>query len=170
MEDLCAKRRRTRPVAQLAFADFYHRRLRPQDEIGALSVIANAPADASENFTPAPEQRSWHAFTAHFRHYSSAGLAERCFDRDSIVSGLPAIPRRHNCIRDFLEYLIAQKEYAAANQLIAEYQRQFPGDEIFQVKAKALVEYRQGSIQQGLAVYEKSFQPLWDPGAGEELF
>jgi len=63
----------------------------------------------------------------------------------------------------FLDYLVKQREFEAANQLIASYQKQFPGDGIFPVKAKALVEYRQGSIQQGLAVYEKSFQPLWQP-------
>ena len=63
----------------------------------------------------------------------------------------------------FTEYLVAQKEFDAANQLIAAYQKQFPKDEIFPVKARALVEYKQSSIQQGLAVYEKSFQPLWQP-------
>ena len=79
-------------------------------------------------------------------------------------------PQESRLYSRFLEYLINQKEYAAANQLIADYQKQFPGDQIFQVKAKALVEYRQGSIQQGLAVYEKSFQPLWDPELVKSYF
>ena len=46
-------------AAQITLADFYHRRLRPMDEIKALSAAAGAPADASESFTSAPEQRSW---------------------------------------------------------------------------------------------------------------
>ena len=32
--------------AQIALADFYHRRVRPLDEIKALSVVANSPAES----------------------------------------------------------------------------------------------------------------------------
>ena len=45
-----------KPVAQLALADFYHRRLQPQNEITVLAAIAGAPADASESLTPVTEQ------------------------------------------------------------------------------------------------------------------
>ena len=55
-------------------------------------------------------------------------------------------------------------------QLVAEYQTQFPRDEIFPVKAKAMLEYQRGSVQQGLAVYEQSFQPLWDPQLVKSYF
>ncbi len=65
---------------------------------------------------------------------------------------------------------MAQKDYAAAAQLVAEYQTQFPRDEIFPVKAKAMLEYQRGSVQQGLAVYEQSFQPLWDPQLVKSYF
>src|SRR5262249_27529364 len=53
-------------VAQLALADFYHRRLRPEDEIKVLSAVAAAPAQADENFTPPAEQRSWRTFERMF--------------------------------------------------------------------------------------------------------
>jgi hypothetical protein len=32
------------------------------------------------------------------------------------------------------------------------------------------VEYRQGSVQQGLAVYEKTFEPLWAPELVKSYF
>ena len=38
--------------AQLALADFYHRRLRPADEIKTLSLVATAPPIAAEKLTP----------------------------------------------------------------------------------------------------------------------
>jgi hypothetical protein len=38
------------------------------------------------------------------------------------------------------------------------------------VKAKAMVEYRHGSVREGLAVYEQSFQPLWDPELVKSYF
>jgi cellulose synthase operon protein C len=66
--------------------------------------------------------------------------------------------------------LISQREFEAANQLIAEYHKQFPRDDTFPVKAKALLEYRQGSLGHGLAVYEKSFQHLWAPELVKSYF
>ena len=56
-------------------------------------------------------------------------------------------PEEPSLYARFLEFLVAKKEYTAAEQLIADYRKQFPGDQIFPVKAKAMVEYRQGSVQ-----------------------
>jgi predicted Zn-dependent protease len=156
-------------TGQLALADFYHRRLRPTEEIKALSMVAGAPADASEKFTPAVEQRSWRAFERIFGIIHTQALPKDV----SIAqyrAWLARYPQEGGLYARFLDYLISQKEYAAANQIIADYQKQFPGEEIFAVKAKALIEYRQGSLQQGLAVYEKSFQPLWDPDLVKSYF
>ncbi|HEY6263795.1 MAG TPA: tetratricopeptide repeat protein [Candidatus Acidoferrum sp.] len=156
-------------AAQLALADFYHRRLRPQDEIAELSIVAGGPGDAAENLTTASEQWSWCAFERIFAIIQAQGLSKEV----SIAkyrAWIVRYPKEPQLYSRFLAYLISQKEFSAANQLIADYQKQFPGDEIFQVKAKALVDYRQGSIQQGLAVYEKSFQPLWDPELVKSYF
>ena len=117
-----------------------------------------------------PEQRSWRAFERIFGIIHAQGSAEKCIDRAVPRLDCALSARKHLLYSRFLEYLVAQKEFAAANQLIADYQKQFPDDVIFQVKAKALVEYRQGSIQQGLAVYEKSFQPLWEPELVKSYF
>jgi predicted Zn-dependent protease len=156
-------------AAQLALGDFYQRRLRPQDEIAILSMVASAPPDASERFVPAAEQQSWRAFERIFSIIQAQALPKEV----SIAkyrAWIARYPQEPQLYSRFLEYLISQKEYNAASQLIVDYQKQFPGDEIFQVRAKALVEYRQGSIQQGLAVYEKSFQPLWDPELVKSYF
>ena len=149
-------------TGQLALADFYHRRLRPQEEIEILSTMAGAPPDASESFTPATEQRSWRAFERIFNIIQTQGLPKDVANA-KYRAWIARYPKEEQLYSRFLGYLVSQKEYSAANQLIADYRRQFPGDEIFPVKATALVEYRQGSIQQGLAVYERSFQPLWAP-------
>jgi hypothetical protein len=155
--------------AQLTLADFYHRRLRPSDEISALSIVARAPADSSERLLTPQEQRSWHAFERIFGIIKTRGLSKEV----SIAQYRDWIARYSRVASlygNFLEFLIAQKDYAAANQLITDYRKQFPSDEIFPVKAQALVEYRQGSLQQGLAVYEKSFLPLWDPELVKSYF
>jgi Tfp pilus assembly protein PilF/TolA-binding protein len=148
--------------AQLALADYYHRRLRPLDEISALSAVAMAPAGASEAQTPVTEQRSWRAFERIFEIIRAQALPKE-LSITQYRNWLARYPQEQSLYARFLEFLLSQKNYAAANQLIADYRKQYPGDEIFPVKASALVEYRQGSLQQGLAVYEKTFQPLWAP-------
>ncbi len=159
----------SKSAAQIALADFYHRRLRPLDEIKALAEAAGAPGEAGEKFTSPAEQRSWQAFERIFGVIHGQALP-----LDVSISTYRAwmarYPQEQSLYVRFLEYLISQKEYEAANQIIAEYGKRFPGDEIFPVKAKALVRYRQGSLQQGLAVYEKSFQPLWAPELVKSYF
>ncbi len=159
--------------AQLALAGFYHRRLRPADEIKTLSLIANAAPIAAERLTPPPQQRSWQAFERIFGVIQAQGLAKD----DSIAqyraqyrAWIARYPQEQSLYVRFLQYLVAQKEYAAAGQLIADYRKQFPNDRIFPVKAKAMVEYRHGSVREGLAVYEQSFQPLWDPELVKSYF
>ena len=149
-------------AAEQDLADFYHRRLRPQDEIATLRIIGDSPALAGEKLTPPHQQASWEAFERILAVIQAQGLP-----KESTIATYRAwiarYPKEEQLYVRFFERLVAQKEFDAANQLIPAYQKQFPNDEIFPVKARALVEYKQGSIQQGLVVYEKSFQPLWQP-------
>ncbi|MGO9442522.1 MAG: tetratricopeptide repeat protein [Terriglobales bacterium] len=155
--------------AQLALADFYHRRLRPADEIKTLSLVAHAAPIAAEKLTPPAQQRSWQAFERIFDVIRAQGLP-----RDVSIAQyrewIVRYPQEPSLYARFLQYLVAQKEYAAAGQLIAGYRKQFPNDQIFPVKAQAMVEYRHGSVREGLAVHEQSFQPLWDPELVKSYF
>src|SRR5580704_15894540 len=149
-------------AAQLSLADFYNRRLLPLDEIRVLSVIAGAPPDLSEKPTPPSEQRSWRAFERIFGVIRAQGLPAEV-SVAQYRSWLMRYPEEPSLYPRFLEYLMSIKDFSAAKQIIAQYHEKFPADEILPVKARALVEYRQGSLQQGLAVYEKGFQPLGAP-------
>lgn len=155
--------------AQLALADFYHRRLRPEDEIKVQSLVADAPPVVAEKLTPPTQQRSWQAFERMLAVIQNQGLPKEV----SIVhyrAWIARYPQEPSLYSTFLQFLVSQKEYTAAEQLIAGYRKQFPADQIFPVKAKAMVEYRQGSVREGLSVYEQSFQPLWDPELVKSYF
>jgi tetratricopeptide (TPR) repeat protein len=148
--------------AQIALADFYQRRVRPLDEIKALEVIANAQPEASEELTSPAEQQSWRAFERIFSIIRNQGLGKEV-SLAHYRAWLARYPQERTLYPRFLDFLVLQKDYAAANQVVSDYRRQFPDDAIFPVKARAMVEYRRGSRQQGLAVYEQTFQPLWAP-------
>ncbi|HWZ75861.1 MAG TPA: tetratricopeptide repeat protein [Candidatus Sulfotelmatobacter sp.] len=155
--------------AQLALADFYHHRLRPADEIKVLSLVATAPSIVSEKLTPTTQQRSWQTFERIFALIQDQGLTKEV-SITQYRAWISRYPKEQSLYARFLEFLVAQKEYSAAGQLISDYRKQFPDDQIFPVKAKAIVEYRQGSVREGLAVYEQSFQPLWDPQLVKSYF
>ena len=148
--------------AQLALADFYHHRVRPADEIRTLSLVATAPPLAADKLTPVTEQRSWRTFERIFTVIQAQG-SPKDVAMAHYRAWIARYPSETSLYARFLEFLVEQKEYAAAGQLITDYRKKFPGDQIFPVRAKAVVEYRQGSVREGLAVYEQSFQPLWDP-------
>jgi predicted Zn-dependent protease len=155
--------------AQLALADFYHHRLRPADEIKMLSLLASASPIPAEKLTPIAEQRSWQAFERIFGIIQAQGLP-----KDTSIAQyrdwIARYPQEQSLYAQFLQFLVAEKEYSAAGQLIADYRKQFPNDQIFPVEAKAMVEYRRGSVREGLSVYEQSFQPLWDPQLVKSYF
>ncbi len=155
-----ADRTSNKAAARWDLADFYHRRLRSQDEIETLRAIGNSPSSAGEKFAPPTEQDSWKAFERILGIIQAQGLGEEPTIA-TYRAWIVRYPQQDQLYTRFLDYLLAQKQFEAANQLIASYQKQFPGDGVFPVKANALLEYRQGSVQEGLAVYEKSFQPLW---------
>jgi predicted Zn-dependent protease len=155
--------------AQLGLADFYRQRLRPADEIKTLALIASAPPINAEKLIPPAQQRSWQAFERILGLIQTQGLP-----KDIAIAQYRAwvarYPHEESLYTQFLQFLVAEKEYSAAGQLIADYRKQFPNDQIFPVKAKAMVEYRRGSVREGLAVYEQSFQPLWDPQLVKSYF
>ena len=155
--------------AQLGLADFYHRRLRPADETKTLSLIASASPIVAEKLTPTQEQRSWQAFERIFTIIQAQGISKET----SIAqyrAWILRYPDEQSLYARFLEFLVAEKEYLAAGELIADYHKQFPQDQIFPVKAKAMVEYHRGSVREGLSVYEETYQPLWDPQLVKSYF
>jgi predicted Zn-dependent protease len=148
-------------AAQLLLADFYHRRLHPENEIRVLSQVAQSPARADERLTPPGAQRSWQAFEKILGLIRAQALSDELV-KQQYRAWLTRYPQEASVYAGFLQFLVEHKDFSAAADLITRYHATFPSDGVFPIKAKALVAYRQGSVEQGLAVYEQSFDPLWD--------
>jgi tetratricopeptide (TPR) repeat protein len=149
-----------KPAAALTVADFYHRRIQPQKEIGTLAIVASAPAPASEKVSPPPQQRSWRAFER-----IQAIIQEQALGPEIAIvqyrAWIARYPQEAAPYTQLFDFLLKQKRYREAGALIGIYERAFPSDKIFPVEAHALLEYGSGSAEKGIAVYERSFQPLW---------
>jgi tetratricopeptide (TPR) repeat protein len=61
-----AELNKDRAAGYSALADFYGRRLRPQEQIAALDEVAKQPPTAQEKLLSAAEQGAWRALTSIF--------------------------------------------------------------------------------------------------------
>lgn len=147
-------------AAELALADFYHRRHHPLDEVNALSDLGRMPATPAEKFTALVDQQSWKAFERIFQVIQSQAL-DKTVSIAQYKAWIQRYPQEQAVYSRYFEFLLAQKNFVAAQQLVVSYQRSFPQDAVFWTKARALLAYKRGDIAQGLAVYDRNFQPLW---------
>jgi predicted Zn-dependent protease len=151
------------PLAtHFALADFYHRRLRPADEIHALEVIAQSAVTPADNLLAPSEQRSWRAFERIFAILRAQALPPESFAAQ-YRAWIARYPQEPSLYARYLDFLLAQKDSEGALELIASYGKAFPQDQVFSLRARAFLDYKKGDIEQGLAVYDQAFQPLW-PG------
>jgi hypothetical protein len=146
--------------ARLQLANFYHRRLAIPQEIAALNEVAAAPAIAAEKFVDLPAQRSWLAFDRILNLVADQGLppAQVAVTFQAFLARYPA---QSAVYAQCFTWQLSQQAWPDAEALIARYRRAFPQDAIFPIRAEALLDYRRGNIDAALAVYDRSFQPLW---------
>ncbi len=145
-----------RYAAQIELADFYHRRIRPRDELAALTAAAAAPDDPLQ---PASAQRGWKAFDR------MAGVAERealpAAVADPVFRAWVArYPKEPAAWRKLIEHLAASRQFAAAETQIASYGSAFH-DPFEPLRMRADLEVRRGSPAAALSLYDRAFQPLW---------
>lgn len=145
---------------QLELADFYHRRLRPLEEVKALATAARAPSPASERLLPATQQRAWRNFERIFSLIQAQALPVTT-SVQQYRAWIERYPKEPSVYARFFAFLLDRKLFAEAERLIGSYEKAFPGDRLFPVRARASMEYRRGSIDQALALYDHSFHPLW---------
>ena len=156
-------------AAQLNLADFYERRLRPQDELRVLEAVGQSASPASEALIAGPRQREWAAFERALDVVKRQALGDETTKR-IYREWMNRYPAEASLEGRYFEFLLATKDYSSAQSEIASYGKKFPTDEVFPVKSQALLSYRRGSIDEGLAVYEKSFRPLWPPELVHSFF
>ena len=147
-------------AAQLDLADFYHRRLQPQREIATLLAVAAAPSPDTDRYRRVEQQRSWHAYDRILKLANDQALQPEV-TLTTYTAWIKRYPAEPSVRAALINTLIRQERFDQAVAAIADFKTAFPQDASFPVKASALVEYRRGSPQKALALYNASFQPLW---------
>ena len=141
-------------------ADFYQRRNRAAEEVAALLEVGRAPTPELEAFTPAQQQRAWTAYERALQRIDAHLLGD---DRRAEVyrawlgryADQPAVYQR------YLDFLVGAERLDAAEDLLNDFQAQFPDDRSFDLAGRARIAVARDGDQAGLTVYEQGFEPLW---------
>lgn len=148
--------------AKLELADFYERRMLYPQAIATLKDVASAPSPASETYLDPAQQRSWIAMERVLTIIDRQGMpaSETAAAFDAFLARYPDQPAVYAAA---FQFEIEQQNWAAATTLLQRYRKEFPSEAVFPVRAQALLEFRRGNVDAALAVYDKTFHPLWDP-------
>jgi len=147
-------------AAELDLADFYERRLKPNEELAALEAVGNSQASAGERWTAAENQRAWQAWARTVAVVDDYALGRPVKERE-YAAWVRRYPNDPNVYQQELGFLLEGKEFDRAADVIGQYGRAFPADEVFPLEAQAQLATAKGGAADGLAVYERAFQPLW---------
>ena len=153
----------------LDLADFYHRRIRPKEEIAVLESIGKSPAAAAEHLTPPSQQQAWKAFERML-----AVIHEQALPGEFTVSAYRAwiarYPNEAGVYRQFLDYLDNQKQFDDSGKLVADYRKAFPADDTYPIQASAAIAWKRGALEDAIKIYDRSFRPLWPPELVKSYF
>ena len=151
-----------RADSAMQLADFYQRRVQGPQEIAALEQAAAVPGAGNERFIAADQQSAWRAFVRALSVAHDDALGD-----DATVAIYTAwvarYPQEPAVRAQFFSTLLKMKRFAAAQQVIAAYQKAFPKDDVFPADAGALLALQQGGAdaeKQAIAQFDKSYQPL----------
>ncbi len=148
------------PAAQLTLADFYARRLDTANETETLTRLAALPPDPAEQYLAPDKQLSWRVFNRLLTLLADQATPP-ARTRAAFDAFLTRYPKQPAVYTQALTFLLAQKDYAAAEALIARYRAAVPDDQVFPLPAQASLLTQRDGPAAALALYDRSFQPLW---------
>ncbi len=155
--------------AQLQLADFYHRRLRPLDEIKALAAAAQAPTSAADKLLPPNQQKAWQTFDRIFEVIRLQALPG-ALSIEQYNAWIAHYPHEASTYSRYFNFLLSAKKLPEGERLINRYETAFPLDKAFPLEARATLAYKRGSTDEALALYDRSFQPLWPSELIQDYF
>ena len=153
---LYAQHASDRYAGQIELADFYHRRIRPRDELTTLNAASGAKDDPLQQVQAQP---GWRAFERMAALIESEDLGPT--DADPVFRAWVArYPKEPAAWRRRIEYLGATRQFGAAEAEIAAYGRAFQ-NEVEPVRMRAELAIHRGDPAAAIRIYDAAFQPLW---------
>lgn len=142
-------------AGRMALADFYHRRVRVQDELRLLGEAGKEPQATAAVFERMLQVAD--------RHLLAHEVRRGIFDQYAARFASPALLERR------IQAEIGAGNYAAVEPLVAELDKRYPSERDSALRLRAAVEQAKGNVDGALAVYDRGFDIANPPAAYFEL-
>jgi hypothetical protein len=156
-------------AARLALADYYHRRLRPREELNALVTASNTVTPASEKLLPPSAQRPWKIFERSVTLIDEARL-DPLLAVQQFALWIGRYPSETKIRRDYFAFAMAHERYDVAGDVIVAYKKAVPGDEEYPIEATAELLSKTLTPARAIDVYDSNFKPLWPDSLMKQYF
>ncbi len=133
-------------MANIALADYYHRRLQPREEQAALNAAATQAA---------------YARSIQLIHDQAL---EPALAVEQYKTWVKRYPKETAVYAKALDFLNDRKEFGASQEVIDVYRAAFPEDREYAARAMADIEFARGNTRRAAEIWEQAFDPEW-PGS-----
>lgn len=147
-------------TALLDLADFYHRRLQPQDEVRVLLQSAVLPAPAADAYKIDSQQTAWLTFRRAVQVCADSNLSAETRGT-TYQAWIGRYPKDSEPLAEYFDSLIKAKDSTAAAVVAVRIRSAFPGNVALKLETDSrLAELERGKAA-ALSVYDREFSPLW---------
>ena len=145
---------------KVQLADYYHRRLQPEQELQALTEAETRLPAIDNPLLPESQQRAWklHERGQQLIHDQAMPAALATQDYESWIAKYPTAAQLQ--VRYF-DFLLDAGLISRATQILTQYEQKFPNDRTSIVRARTKLAEKRGSPGGAIAVYTSAYDPLW---------
>jgi tetratricopeptide (TPR) repeat protein len=154
---------------QVQLADYYHRRMQPDQELQALTAAEALLPAVDAPLESQLRQRAWalHERAQQLIQAEAMPATQAIQDYESWIVKYPAA---ESLQRRFFEFLLDNGMTPRAEQVLTQYERTFPNNRASIVQARAELAGKRGARGGAIAVYDAAYDPLWPPELLNEYF
>ena len=143
--------------------------MQPQQELQALAVAANVPPAIDAPLQPQPQQRVWKIHERAQQLIQAEAMPATLAIQD-YEAWIAKYPGAESVQRNYFEFLLNNAMIPRAEQVLNQYQRNFPNERLSVLRAKAELAGKSGARGGAIAVYDAAYDPLWPPTILNEYF
>jgi predicted Zn-dependent protease len=154
---------------QIQMADYYHRRMQPQQELQALAVAANALPAIDAPLQPQPQQRAWKIHERAQQLIQAKAMPATLAIQD-YEAWIAKYPGAESVQRNYFEFLLNNGLIPRAEQVLNQYERNFPNERLSLIRAKGQLSEKRGARGGAIVVYDAAYDPLWPQDILNEYF
>lgn len=150
-------------------ANFYHRRVEPDQEVSTLLQLALLPEQPSERFEPAEQQPQWTSLTRAIEVCNESLLPSARY-RQVYNAWIRRYPKEVAPYQAYLDWAIHWRNSNVAASIAARLKAAFLNDVQLAITTDANLARIKTGADAALAVYSKNFSPLWPESLRKQYF